>query len=246
MTGHAIVTGSSGGIGAAVCELLGEQGWNVTGFDIDPPPAEAQWHHVPVDLAVPGAAASAAAKPRDDLGRITAVVHCAAIQTLGPVGTVSAGAWQRTMQVNVIAVDELIASCRDDLIVGRGAVVAISSVHATATTTGMAAYAASKAALNGWVRAAALDLAPAVRVNAIELGAVRTGMLVEGLARRPEDGTPEVALALLSEKTPLKFIAEPAPVARLVAMLLDPDVSGYVAGCVLRVDGGALTQLSTE
>jgi len=138
------------------------------------------------------------------------------------------------------------AADRDDLVAHRGAVVAISSVHAKATTRGIAAYATSKAALNGWVRAAALDLAPHVRVNAIQPGAVRTGMLLDGLARRPDEGSPDQALEALAARTPLGAVAEPADIAAAVGALLDPAVTRFMTGVTLPADGGALIHLSTE
>lgn len=246
MTEHAIVTGSSGGIGAEVCRLLHKGGWSVTGFDIEPPERTDPWAHEPVDLGVPGLVTEAAEALPRSRGPVTAIVHCAAIQTLGAVGTVAAQDWHRTLRVNVLALDELTAVCREDLRANQGSIVAISSVHAVATTAGIAAYATSKAALNGWVRAAALDLAPDVRVNAIQPGAVRTRMLTSGLVRRPDDGTVDEALNLLGKSTPLGFVAEPEDIAQLVVGLLDPAVSRYMTGCVLNADGGALIRLSTE
>src|SRR6185437_11329494 len=122
-------------------------------------------------------------------------------------------------------------------------VVAVSSVHARATTREIAAYATSKAALEGWIRAAALDLAPDVRVNAVAPGAVRTPMLVEGFARRADEGSVEQAMSLLAARTPLGVVAEPVQLARLVAALLDDDVTGFMTGAVVTADGGALLRL---
>lgn len=246
MTGHAIVTGSSGGIGAEVCRLLHKGGWNVTGIDSQAPERTAPWAHEPVDLGVPGLATAAVEALPASRRPVTALVHCAAVQQLGAVGTVPAQDWHRTLRVNVLALDELTGVCREDLLANQGSIVAISSVHAVATTAGIATYATSKAALNGWVRAAALDLAPEVRVNAIQPGAVRTPMLTSGLVRRPDEGTVDEALNILGNNTPLRFVAEPEDIAALVIALLDPAVSRYMTGCILNADGGALIRLSTE
>ncbi|HVM20125.1 MAG TPA: SDR family oxidoreductase [Egibacteraceae bacterium] len=245
MSRHAVVTGSSGGIGAAVCRYLTDSGWTVTGLDVADPPGGG-WRHVPCDLGVSGQAAAGAAAARESSGPVTAIVHCAAVQALGGAGAISGDDWRQTLQVNVVALDELVGACRDDLVAHRGAVVAISSVHAKATTRGIAAYATSKAALNGWVRAAALDLAPHVRVNAIQPGAVRTGMLLDGLARRPDEGSPDQALEALAARTPLGAVAEPADIAAAVGALLDPAVTRFMTGVTLPADGGALIHLSTE
>lgn len=243
MSWHVVVTGSSGGIGRAVCERLLQAGHMVTGFDRRPP-KDAAWQHSEVDFAVAGAAHDAG-KRAARRAPVTHLVHCAAVQLLGSVGQVGAAAWQETLQVNLLSVDELARATMDDLSAASGAIVVISSVHAQASTPGMAAYATSKAALNGWVRAAALDLAPAVRVNALEPGAVRTKMLDEGLTRRPADGEAPQALDKLRAKTPLERIAEPREIAEVVVAMLAPSFS-FVTGAVLPVDGGALLCLGTE
>lgn len=241
---HVVVTGSSGGIGAAVCEALIGQGHEVTGIDAVSRPG-ASWDQLQVDLSVPGAAVEAGQRSRARRP-VTHLVHCAALQVMGGAGEVADDAWSATLRVNVLAVDGLVRACADDLRDARGAIVVVSSVHAAATTPGMVAYATSKAALQGWVRAAALDLAPDVRVNVVQPGAVRTAMLTEGLARRPGEGSAEDSLQLLASKSPLRLIADPQDVVGAVTFLLDGRTSRFTTGSTLTVDGGALLRLSTE
>jgi NAD(P)-dependent dehydrogenase (short-subunit alcohol dehydrogenase family) len=240
---HVLVTGSSGGIGRAVCTWLLEQGHAVTGMDRIPLPGAA-WNHLDVDLSEEGAACTAAHHARRT-APVTHLVHSAAIQVLGGAGDVADDDWQASLRVNVLALDELVRACQADLRKARGAVVAVSSVHAVATTRGMAAYATTKAALEGWVRAAALDLAPEVRVNAVQPGAVHTRMLTAGLSRRPDRGTHEERLQILASKTPLERIADPEDIAEVVGFLLQPR-SRFITGGILTADGGALLRLGTE
>jgi NAD(P)-dependent dehydrogenase (short-subunit alcohol dehydrogenase family) len=181
-----------------------------------------------------------------DLGPVGAVVHNAAVQVIGAVGEVSLADWQNTLAVNLLAADVLVGATSASLREHGGSVVVVSSVHAVATTRGMAAYATSKAALEGWVRAAALDLAPQVGVNAVRPGAVDTRMLRDGLVRRPEDGTEEAALAVLAAKVPLGRIIAPEDVARLVVALVDNRSPLPLTGACVTVDGGALLRLGTE
>lgn len=228
-----------------MCALLAADGWTVTGVDCRPVEGPAPWRTVRADLAVAGEAARAARSSAEE-APVTAVVHTAACQVMGAAGMVSADRWSQTMRVNVLALDEIVGVLAPDLARHRGAVVAVSSVHAQATTACMVPYATSKAALNGWVRAAALDLAPDVRVNAIQPGAVLTPMLRAGLVRRPADGSERTALSTLASRTPLGHIAEPNAVARLVRVLLEPDTTGFMTGAVLTADGGALVRLGTE
>ena len=240
-----LVTGSSGGIGGAVCRRFLAGGWAVTGLDVNEPPADAGWQHRSCDLGEPGAARTAASEVCAERA-VTCIVHAAAVQTVATAGQITADDWRRTLQVNLVAIDEIVGACAESLRAAGGSVVVVGSVHATATTKGMAAYAASKSALTGWVRAAALDLAPHVRVNGVAPGAVRTPMLEAGLVRRPEDGSQQHALATLADKTPLQLIAEPGAIAELVWMLADPVVTGFVTATMLSADGGALAQLATE
>lgn len=245
MTRRALVTGSSGGIGRAVCERLVAQGWVVTGIDVVDPQAPASWDHRSCDLAEPSAGPAAVANIGLD-PPIAALVHAAAVQPVAVAGRLSVAEWMRTLQVNLVALDELVGACEAQLRQSHGAVVAVSSVHAFVTTRAMAAYAASKAALTGWVRAAALDLAPEVRVNAVAPGAILTPMLEAGFARRPAEGGQQESLRLLAERTPLGVVAGPAAVAAMIATLVDPELSGYMTGTTVTMDGGASIRLSTE
>ena len=245
MTRHVLVTGAAGGIGQAVCARFAAAGCVVTGLDVATAPDDISWTHVGCDLSLPGAA-RAAATAADERQPVDVIVHTAAVQVLGSAGRISAEDWARSLQVNLLAVDELVGACEQSLRSRRGSVVAIGSVHAFATTREMAAYATTKAALGGWVRAAALDLAPEVRVNGIAPGAVRTPMLEAGFARRPSEGGVEQALATLADKTPLQAVASPDAIAAMVETLCDDEVSGYVTGSMVVMDGGALLRLGTE
>ena len=245
--GHVLVTGASGGIGSAVGALMHSRGWTVTGTDVQPPADDVKhvgWNVLQVDIGDAAALEWAVGQARS-IAPVTAIVHAAAMQPLGPVGGLGLSVWEQTLRVNVLALEQIVQACLDDLREHRGAVVAVSSVHAHATTPGIAAYSTSKAALEGWVRAAALDLGPTIRVNAVAPGAVRTPMLVDGLARRP-GSTVDQALAQLAALTPLAVVAEPLQLAQLVAILLDDTLTGFVTGSVFRADGGALLKLGTE
>jgi NAD(P)-dependent dehydrogenase (short-subunit alcohol dehydrogenase family) len=245
MTAHVLVTGSSGGIGAAACRRFTAAGWKVTGVDRQPPPDRAAWTHLSIDLSEPGAGTTAVAEAGAD-APLHAIVHAAAVQVVGAAGHIDRDDWRRTLQVNVLVLDEMVGAAETQLRAHRGSVVAIGSVHASATTREMAAYATSKAALAGWVRAAALDLAPDVRVNGVAPGAVDTAMLAAGLRRRPEDGAAGEALARLAARTPLGVVARPEAIAELVWVLADPATASFVTGTMVVADGGALVRLGTE
>jgi NAD(P)-dependent dehydrogenase (short-subunit alcohol dehydrogenase family) len=185
-----------------------------------------------------------------DLGRelardyeLKAVVHNGAVQPIAEAGETSLDEWVEALRVNVIAVDALISGTRENLAANEGSVVVISSVHARATSGGVTAYATTKAALEGWVRSAAMDLAPRIRVNAVAPGAIDTSKLREGFARWGESA--EERKAILRQRTALHRIGEPSEVAGAVSFLIGDDAR-FVTGTVLVVDGGATARLGSE
>jgi NAD(P)-dependent dehydrogenase (short-subunit alcohol dehydrogenase family) len=131
---------------------------------------------------------------------------------------------------------------------GNSSIVNIGSVHAYATSRNISAYAASKGALLAFTRALALEfIDDGIRVNCVVPGAVNTNMLVEGLTRA-NDGfeTTQVMLDRLGLRHPIKRVGEPAEIANLIYFLTDNTQSAYITGQSFVIDGGALTQLSTE
>jgi NAD(P)-dependent dehydrogenase (short-subunit alcohol dehydrogenase family) len=235
----ALVTGAAGGIGAAICERLRADGFLVIGLDRLPSPAADM--SVEIDLADLAALAEAGRQLCDE-HPVAALVHNAAVQHLGGVGELSPELWLDSFRVNVLAADVLVGAARAGLEAAHGSVVVVGSVHGRATTPGITAYATSKAALEGWVRAAALDLAPSIRVNAVVPGAIDTPKLREGFARWGADA--EGRMAVLEERTPLGRIGNAREVASGVAFLVSDG--GFVTGATLVVDGGATVRLGSE
>lgn len=240
MTRAVIITGAAGGIGAALCERMRKDGYIAIGIDRNVAPAADIY--LEVDLSK--------SDQLVDLGRelasdyeLKAVVHNGAVQPIATAGETSLEAWIDALRVNVIAVDALTTGTRENLAANDGSVVAISSVHGRATTGGITAYATTKAALEGWVRSAAMDLAPEIRVNAVCPGAIDTSKLREGFARWGESA--EDRKAILRQRTALHRIGEPSEVAGAVSFLMGDDAR-FITGTVLVVDGGATARLGSE
>jgi NAD(P)-dependent dehydrogenase (short-subunit alcohol dehydrogenase family) len=131
---------------------------------------------------------------------------------------------------------------------GGGAIVNVSSVHAVATSSNIAAYAASKGGLLALTRAMAIEFAPDnIRVNAVLPGAVDTPMLRAGFHRgRENEATEESQLAALAAKTVNGRVALPEEIATVIYFLADNAQSSFITGQGLLADGGATCRLSTE
>lgn len=235
MTRVAVVTGAAQGIGAATCDRLRRDGWEVLGLDARAA-TDGAWVHA--DCSDPEAVGAALAS----LPRVDALVNNAAVQHASALLDTTVEEWDHVLAVNLRGPFVMTQACAARLAETRGAIVNVASVHAYATSENVAPYAASKAGLLGFTRAAALELAPDVRVNAVVPGAVNTEALREGFARRA-DGDPETSLV---ERTPLRRIGDPDEIANAVAFLADGELSAFVTGQALTVDGGVLARLPSE
>jgi NAD(P)-dependent dehydrogenase (short-subunit alcohol dehydrogenase family) len=236
-----VVTGSAGGIGRAITAKLEHHGHRVVGLDRSG--CRPDSHDRQIDMADTDALLSVAHELAGGY-EIRALVHNAAVQPMGAVGETSVADWIEALRVNVLAADVLAGAFQRSLAAQSGAVVVVSSVHARATTGGITAYATTKAALEGWVRSAALDLGPHVRVNAIAPGAVDTAKLREGFDRWGPDLADE-RREVLRERTALGRIADPCEIAEVVDFLLGPQ-SAFMTGSILTIDGGASARLGSE
>ena len=236
-----VITGAAGGIGWALCDRLRKDGYTAIGIDREASDG------VDVGIRLDLRETEQLRNLGEDLTHeyeVSAVVHNAAVQPLAGAGETPVDEWLETFRVNVVAADALVAGTRASLVRNGGSAVVISSVHARATTGGITAYAASKAALEGWVRSAALDLGPAVRVNAVSPGAIDTAKLREGFERWGEE-TADERRQLLCRRTALGRIGEPSDVAGAVSFLIGEDAR-FITGTVLVVDGGATARLGSE
>lgn len=230
----ALITGAAGGIGRALVSVFEAQGWRVVSTDrvaLDRP------GHVVgslSDLSTPdtaGGAALIAALRAETRGALTAIVHNAAFQVVKPTAELKPDDWQTTLNVNLMAPFWLTQAFLPELEARHGSVLAISSIHERLTKPGFVAYATSKSALSGMVRAMAVDLGGQVRVNAICPAAIGTPMLKAGF-----DGQPE-AFAQLQAHHPIGRIGTPEEVAELAAFICS-DRSPFMTGACLDLSGG--------
>lgn len=225
---HAVVTGSSSGIGLAVAQRLLQGGWRVTGLDLAPPAiTHAAFASQRVDLA-DGAATEAAAR---ELGTVQALVHAAGVLRVGRLGDAAATAEadaQLMWQLHVAAATALAGVLVPAMAAaGQGRVVLVGSRVAQGKA-GRGQYAASKAALVALARSWAAEfVARGVTFNVVSPAATATPMLAD-----PSRAASTPVLP------PMGRLIQPAEVAALVAFLLGPDAAA-ITGQDIAICGGS-------
>ncbi|MFC4907410.1 SDR family NAD(P)-dependent oxidoreductase [Actinomadura gamaensis] len=237
----ALVTGSGaiGGLGHATARTLAAGGANViiTGTDPDRGAqvvddvqsvagSAATVRFVAADLADPRAVQQLA----DDAGKVDVLVNNAGVVPFGATTEQDIADFDAAFAVNVRAPFVLVARLAPRMAArGGGSIVNVSSTAAGLGMPLMAAYGATKAALESLTRTWAAEFAASnVRVNAVSPGPMTTAKVVAAMG--PDLGG-------MGLTTALKRTADPAEVARVIAFVADDDAS-YMTGAVVAADGG--------
>jgi 7-alpha-hydroxysteroid dehydrogenase len=236
-----VVTGAGKGIGAGCALALAEAGADVvlaarTASDLDAVAERVRAVGrravtVPTDVTDADALASLVDRAHAELGRIDVLVNNAGGWDPRPIMATSPRNMEAAFRFNVLAAFTLTQLCVPHMVeAGGGSVVNISSRAASMVQPCFVAYATAKAALSMMTRAMAPELAPVVRVNAIEVGGVETAALAHVL-------TDDSIRRRLESNTPMQRIGRPDDIAAAVVYLAS-DAAGWVTGKVFEVDGG--------
>jgi NAD(P)-dependent dehydrogenase (short-subunit alcohol dehydrogenase family) len=170
-------------------------------------------------------------------GRLDAAVNCAGTEgTPGPLTKQTAETYAATFDTNVLGT---LLSMKHELRVmlaqGSGSIVNVSSTYGHTGAAGASIYSASKHAVEGLTKSAALEVASSgVRVNIVAPGPIETGML------NRFTGTDE-RKAGLAATVPLKRIGRPEEIAQTI-MFLTSDRASFITGASYLVDGGKTAQ----
>jgi 7-alpha-hydroxysteroid dehydrogenase len=167
-----------------------------------------------------------------ELGRIDVLVNNAGGWPPKPALQEDEEGLEKAFRFNVVQAFTLTRLCAPKMAeAGGGSVVNISSRAASMVQTAFVAYGASKAALNMMTRNIAAELAPKVRINAIESGGIETSALEVVL-------TNDAIRKQLEENTPMKRVGQVEDIAACALYLASP-ASAWVTGKVFEIDGGA-------
>jgi NAD(P)-dependent dehydrogenase (short-subunit alcohol dehydrogenase family) len=242
----AFVTGAGQGNGQAIAIGLARHGATVIATDMDAASAEdtavairasgGEAHAYPLDVTDSAACRALTAETEKAHGPVSILINNAGILVRGLITDDNADeAWRRTMDVNLDGVYAVTKACLNQLKKTKGRIVNIASVqvYVHAPRNSMA-YSVSKAGVGLLTKALALELAEdGVRVNALAPGMIATAMSAVTRAD-------PARLANYLKHVPMNRPGEPEELVGPVVFLAS-EMSSYVTGAILPVDGGYLT-----
>ena len=233
----ALVTGASGGIGAAIARALHAQGAAVVlsgtrqaALQVLAAELGDRAHAVPADLRDPAAPEALVEAAELAAGPLGVLVNNAGLTRDMLALRMSDESWQTVLDVDLSAPFRLARAAMRGMLRRRaGRVINISSIVGATGNAGQANYAAAKAGLVGMTKALAQEVASrGITVNAIAPGFVVTAMT---------DALPEAAKTKLAGAIPLGRLGQPEDIAA-AAVYLASDEAGWVTGATLHVNGG--------
>jgi 3-oxoacyl-[acyl-carrier protein] reductase len=240
----ALVTGASKGIGKGIAEKLAAQGANVAftylssvekgqALEQELQKAGTKVKGYRSDASDHKAAEELISNIVKDFGSLDIVVNNAGITRDGLLMRMSEEQFNEVIKTNLNSVFNVVKACQRQMLKQRsGSIINISSVVGVKGNAGQSNYAASKAGIIGFTKSIALELGSRnIRCNAIAPGFIETEMT---------GALPEETVKQWREAIPLKRGGTPEDVANCV-LFLASDLSTYVTGQVINVDGGMLT-----
>ena len=237
---RALVTGGSGGIGAAICRRLAADGLHVI-VHANSRLQEAE--RLAGEIAAAGGSAQAVAFDVTDRaqtsaalekmlvgGAIQVVVNNAGIHDDAVMPAMKPEQWSRVIDVSLNGFFNVTQPLLLPMMVTRwGRVINITSVAGLTGNRGQANYAAAKAGVHGATKSLAIELASrGITVNAVAPGIIATAM--------SQDAFPKETIERL---VPMKRAGTPEEVAGLVAFLAS-DAAGYISGQIIAINGAMI------
>jgi NAD(P)-dependent dehydrogenase (short-subunit alcohol dehydrogenase family) len=227
-----LVTGGAKGIGLGISRAFVAAGATVVTCgrsDVSEPPGAA---HLVCDVRDPEAVTALVASVVDAHGSLDVLVNNAGGAPYAPAAVASPRFHDKIVGLNLMA-PLVCAQAANAVMQGRdagGAIVNISSVSALRPSPGTAAYGAAKAGIDSLTRSLAVEWAPKVRVNAIDVGLCRT-------EHTDDHYGGDAGVAAIEATIPLGRMARPDEVGN-VAVFLASDLASYVSGARIECHGG--------
>lgn len=166
-------------------------------------------------------------KAKKRFGKIDILINNAGVSCTGIFTDLSASNIKACFDTNVFGVFNVTSAILPDMLKKGGSIVNVSSVWGEVGASGESVYAASKAAVIGFTKSLAKEVAYMnVRVNAVAPGAVDTDMMKEYSAEEVEN--------LIKEKIPSGRLATPEEIAKVILFVAEQE---YMSGATIRVDG---------
>ncbi|HEY2807458.1 MAG TPA: SDR family oxidoreductase [Steroidobacteraceae bacterium] len=239
----ALVTGAAQGVGLATAEALASCGYEVTLVDVKPMDAALQRlaqlpgtrvHAVRGDVTSEEFAAALAEQVTARYGALDVLVNNAGISLICPAERTTLAQWRHVMEINLLGPFLLSKTLGAQMLAHRsGAIVNVASIAGLAGISQRSAYNASKHGLVGLTRTLAAEWGGrGVRVNAVCPGWIKTEMDAADQKRGA------YADADITDRVPMARFASARDVAAAIVYLADPQLSAFVNGVCLPVDGG--------
>jgi len=241
-----IVTGAGRGIGREIARRMASEGAAVVVDDIDLESARDVAQRIcdeggvafgiQADVSRDTDAVRLVEETVSRLGRLDILVNNAGVDLVAAPQDTGMDDWLRMLSVDLGGAFLCAKHSAEHLARDRsGVIVNISSIHASSTLPGRAAYASAKAGLTGLTRALALDFGPrGIRVNAILPGYIRTDIWNVWLDTVPDR---EGLVKRIADQHPLRRIGTSGDIAGVVAFLASDDAA-FISGSTMVVDGG--------
>jgi len=238
----ALVTGGMGGLGGAICRKLHDAGFKVAATYSPSNKSPEGWLAAErdegyrytaykVDVADIGDAESMMQRLLADMGRLDVLVNNAGITRDRSLAKMTLDDWHGVLRTNLDSVFNMSKQAIEPMMAQQwGRIINISSVNAQKGAFGQANYAAAKAGMHGFTKAAALELARhGITVNTVSPGYLRTKMVMQV----PDD----IMSNKILPQIPVGRLGEPAEVAALIAYLASQE-AGFVTGANIAINGG--------